>query len=152
MFSRDPQSLSDVFCVHSGAGLTGIAAFDLNDGLRIDIGHYEHVLVLVANGGGTTTGVTTITPKVSDTQSGPEFNLDGTGGLPDARMTFTTANGDISSRQRVLRVRGLRRFLNITVSLAATGTIRPAIYVIGYGPRVSSGVNIETNLSPLTIT
>lgn len=147
----DPDAITDIICVHTGAPVNGIAAFDLNNGSKIDIGKYQHVVLLAVNGGGTTAGTITITPKDADSQTGPEFPLDGTGGVPDFRRTFSS-QADLGSRQVVIRTAGRRRFLNVELALAATGTVRVAIYLIGYGKREAKAQPIDTNLAALGVT
>ena len=146
----DPDSISDIICLHTGAPLNGIAAFDLNNGSKIDIGKYSHVVLLAVNGGGTTAATVTITPKDTDSQTGPEFPLDGTGGVPDLRRTFSS-QADLGSRQVVIRTAGRRRFLNVEIALSATGTVRVALYLICYGKRQSNAQPIDTNLAALGV-
>jgi hypothetical protein len=148
----DPNAVSDIYCIHNGAPLSGIAAFDINDGSRIDIGKYDHVVLLVGMSTGTTAGAITITPKDSSSQNGPEFPLDGTGGRPDYRRSFT-GGSDTGSRQVVMRVANMRRYLNLTVSLAATGNARCCIYLLGFGKAATALPQpIDTNLAAIGVT
>lgn len=148
----DPGAVSEVFCLTAGQQFVGAASFQLANGSRIDIGNYEHALMIYGNGGGTTAGTITFTPRESDSQTGPEFPLDGTNGAPDFRVTVPSA-AVTGAGLRVLRVRARRRFLNVQVTLAATGNARLSVYLIGYGKRaLDPSKPIETVLAQLGLT
>lgn len=148
-YGLDPNALMDVICVHSAnaAGSAG-AAFKLPDGKRIDIGKYEYVTLLYLNCGGTSTGTSTLVPRESDSQAGPEFPLDGTNGAPDFSRSFPTAtiSGVNASRQVTIRTRGRRQFLNVVLTVSASGTARIGIYLLGFKKITSVLQSIETNL------
>lgn len=148
----DPDAALDIICVHTQPqGLATGAVYKLPDGSRIDIGLYDYVVVLVANAGGSATGALTVTPRESDSQTGPEFALDGTNGAPDFSMSFLTAVSGATtnaSHHRSMNTRERRQFLNLSVStVLGVGTWRPVIYMIGCGKRSNTGNLVNTDIA-----
>lgn len=134
MSTYDPNAICElVWCSASATLIT--ASSKLVDGSRLDVGNYEHLLLTVCNGGGASGA--TIVPRVSQAQTGPEFDLDGTTGAPDFRMVFTS-NLDTGARSIVIPVAELNsrfRFFNVAV---VTTSFRPIITLYGFGLRSTS--------------
>jgi len=146
----DPDAALDVFCLHTdGTAIPNGVARTLPNGKRVDIGVYEFVVLLVTNVGGTASSPIIFVPRESDSQTGPEFPLDGTNGAPDFTMSIPTGviSSTNASRQRVIRTRGRRQFLNIVAStVTAGGTARVVIYLLGIGKRANTGKLVNTDL------
>lgn len=148
-YAFDPDSMLELVLVHTASGVLAAAtSFSLTDIKKIDMGKYDHLLVIAANSGGSS--ACTITPGDADGPSTAVFPLDGTGGVPDFRMTFATSA--FESRQTIIRTAGRRRYLQFTVVTGAGTGIRLVLYVVGVRSRLGSGQTLNTNLTPLTLT
>lgn len=141
MYANDPSS--DAELVWTSTNATAIAngvSAKLADGSRIDVGHYDHVLILVLGMGGT--GGASLIPRSSSSQSGTETVYDGTNGNPDfSRRFLGPVGGCLAISLRVNQLAG--RFLNLEVIAGVgtgvtAGTFRPGIVVLGFGLRAKS--------------
>lgn len=155
-YATDPNALCQPILVYGPEVLTGIVTVDIPDGSLIDLSNWEHVLLLISCSSGTTAGAITITPKDSDANAAAGGRaLDGTNGTPDARRSYPNgvpAGAAGVGRQVVIRTTGLKRYLNVEVALAATGTARFSIWAILFGQRSTEGRNVELDATELLLT
>jgi hypothetical protein len=136
----DPNAVCELlWCSTNLTAVTSLTSVKLPDGSRLDVGDYEYLLVTVLNMGGT--GGATITPRVSLTQTGAEFNLDGSNGAPDFRLSFANA-AETGAKSIVIPVAelGRFRFFNIvhTAGVPGAGTFRAGVTIHGFGLRTTS--------------
>lgn len=137
----DPNAVCELlWCSTSATAITSLTSVKLPDGSRLDVGDYEYLLLTVVNAGGT--GGATITPRVSASQNGPEFNLDGTNGAPDFRIIFPNA-ADTGARSEIIPVAELGRigkFLNLSLNagVPGAGTFRGMLLIHGFGLRTTN--------------
>lgn len=151
-YANDPNALLEFKCISSCQAVTtpGAGLFkDLDPANMIDHALFEHVVILVASGGGTHAGDLVVVPTVADTPGDTEYPLDGTNGYPDLRRTFVTSIA--GSHQIMYRTHGLRRYMNLRATFAnGTGYVLLGIYFMGLGKRVTLGsFTIETPMLQL---
>jgi hypothetical protein len=126
----DPSNCVEVTSVCAKKFANGLTQ-DLNDADKIDIGRYEHVMVLASCSDVGTAITVTVTPKEADGRATAEFPLDGTNGAPNYVMTFTS--GALGTAWAAFPTSGRRRYLQIQCTTAGgTGTASLSVTVLGF--------------------
>lgn len=134
--ATDPATICDMICVAASDTINAVSVLDLNDADKIDIGNYEHVMVIVDCGGATASVTCDVTLREGATRSGPETEF-------HAFTQIVQANA-VGCQQHIFSTRGRQRYLQVRVSTGVTGNVRLGVLVLGFGTRVTENTDLTS--------